>query len=122
MKVLVVDDNADAADSVAMMLRLEGHQVEVAYDGLDALRLAEQQRPDVAILDIGLPGIDGHEVARRMRRSPGLHHATLIALTGYGQAQDREAAKAAGFDHHFTKPVRNSELVGLLASLATAPH
>ncbi len=116
LRVLVVDDNTDAADSVAMMLRLEGHQVEVAYDGLAALAVAQRQRPEVAVLDIGLPGIDGYELARRLRGLSGLDHVRLIALTGYGQEQDIEAARAAGFEHHLAKPAPTDVLARLVAA------
>lgn len=114
-RILVVDDNADAADTVAMMLRLEGHQVQVAYDGTSAIDLAEQFSPDVAILDLGLPGLDGFELARRLRGLQALRRVKLIALTGYGQERDMTAAKEAGFDHHLTKPAKAEDLSRLLA-------
>ncbi len=113
-RVLVVDDNADAADTVAMMLRLDGHQVEVAYDGLSGLAAAEELQPEVAILDLGLPGLNGFELASRLRGMQGLQRLELIALTGYGQQRDMAAAKDAGFDHHLTKPASADELSRLL--------
>ena len=104
-RVMVVDDNHDAADTLAELLRLFGHTVAVAREPLAALELAEQFDPDVAILDIGLPGIDGYELAERLRRQAGGNGRRLIALTGYGQAGDRSRSRAAGFDLHLVKPV-----------------
>ncbi len=115
-RVLVVDDNADAAQSIAMLLRMNGHEVEVACDGEQALELAARQVPDVAFLDIGLPGMDGYEVARRLQEMPGLQGVRLIAVTGYGQAKDKEAARAAGFHLHVTKPIEPGELVKLVTA------
>lgn len=113
-KVLVVDDNADAAESLAMVLQLNGHDVKVAYDGPSALELAAGFAPDVAFLDIGLPGMDGYEVARRLRALAGQGVLRLVAVTGYGQDKDKEAAAAAGFDLHVTKPVEPADLAKLL--------
>jgi CheY-like chemotaxis protein len=120
--VLIVDDNADAALSLADILRAFGHQVEVAHEPRRALALAERGWPDIFILDIGLPDIDGYALARRLRamaeEQPELRAATYLALTGYGQAHDKVLSKAAGFDRHFVKPV---DLEALLAALAEAP-
>lgn len=110
LRILVVDDLKDTADSLAMLLRLRGNDVRAAYDGLDALQIAAEFKPEVVVLDIGLPGIDGYETARRMRRQPWGDSAIFIAVTGWGQEQDRLDAAAAGFDHHFVKPVRPAEL------------
>jgi CheY-like chemotaxis protein len=110
LRILVVDDLRDTADSLAMLLRLRGNDVRAAYDGLEALQISSEFRPEVVVLDIGLPGIDGYETARRMRRQPWAENAILIAVTGWGQEQDRLDAAAAGFDHHFVKPVRPAEL------------
>jgi CheY-like chemotaxis protein len=110
LRILVVDDLRDTADSLAMLLRLRGNEVRAAYDGLEALKIADDFHPEVVVLDIGLPGIDGYETARRMRRQPWAESAILIAVTGWGQEQDRLDAAAAGFDHHFVKPVRPAEL------------
>jgi CheY-like chemotaxis protein len=110
LRILVVDDLRDTADSLAMLLRLRGNDVRSAYDGLEAIRIANDFRPEVVVLDIGLPGIDGYETARRMRSQPWADSAILIAVTGWGQEQDRLDAAAAGFDHHFVKPVRPAEL------------
>jgi CheY-like chemotaxis protein len=115
-RVLVVDDGHDAAETLAMLLRMHGHEVRVAYDGPQALRYAEATPPQVVLLDIGLPGMSGYEVAQRLRALPGLEGLRLIALTGYGQQQDQQAAAGAGFDHHLIKPVDPDELLALLAA------
>lgn len=114
-RVLVVDDNVDAAESLGMILRLAGHEVTLAHHGPEALAVAEQTQPDVVILDVGLPGMNGHEVARRLRERPGSRSALLIAVTGYGQEEDRARSLAAGFDEHLVKPVNPQELQKLLA-------
>lgn len=112
--VMVVDDNADASESLAMLLRMSGHEVEVAANGESALALAGTFRPQVVLLDLGLPGMDGFEVARRLRARPELAATRLIAITGYGQARDRQATAAAGFERHLTKPVDVDSLLALL--------
>jgi PAS domain S-box-containing protein len=104
-RVLVVDDNRDAAESLAMLLRATGHEVRTAHAGPAALEAARAHRPEVVLLDIGLPGLDGYEVARRLRAEPGFKGALLVALTGYGQDEDRRRSQAAGFDLHLVKPV-----------------
>ena len=104
-RVLIVDDNVDAANSIAKILGLFGHTVRCAYDGQSALQLAAEFAPEAIVLDIGLPGMDGYEVARRLRAMDRFRNATLIALTGYGQQDDRERSQQAGFDQHLTKPV-----------------
>jgi CheY-like chemotaxis protein len=103
--VLIVDDNVDAAESLAMMLTAMGHQVRVAHEGRAALDSVRSARPDVVLLDIGMPGMDGLEVARRIRREPGLRDVRLAALTGFGQKHDIERSRQAGFDEHLVKPV-----------------
>ena len=103
-RVLVVDDSADAADSLALLLELEGHEVATAYSASAALEAAERLQPDVAFIDIGLPQMDGYEVARRLRASDCCRGTRLVALTGYGQPDDRDEARRAGFDHHLVKP------------------
>lgn len=115
-KVLVVDDNADAVDMLALLLKTLGHDVCVAYNSFDALVLAEQTSPAVLFVDIGLPDIDGYELAGRLRAMPATAHSLLIAVTGYGQSQDKERALQAGFDHHLVKPVQLSQVVELLAN------
>jgi CheY-like chemotaxis protein len=112
--VLIADDNRDAAESLAVLLRMDGHEVTIAYDGPQALAMLTQARPDVALLDIGMPGLNGYEVARRVRHGPSGRGVTLIAVTGWGQDRDKAQARAAGFDHHFTKPVDPARLSDLL--------
>jgi PAS domain S-box-containing protein len=118
-RIVVVDDNRDAADSMAALLELRGHDVHVAYDGPRGLALALAQRPHFAFVDIGLPGIDGHEVARRLRHENGAE-TVLVALTGYGRDEDRVVSKDAGFDHHLVKPVPSEALERLLDGEARA--
>ncbi len=117
-RVLVVDDNWDAAESLALLLEVAGHQVRTCPDGRSALEAAEQFRPEAVLLDIGLPGMDGYEVARRMRQLPATRGALLVALTGYGQEDDQRRAHEAGFNHHLIKPADLEALAGLLASSA----
>src|SRR5207249_1563474 len=116
-RILVVDDTVDAAESLAKLLELTGHDVRTARDGPAALEAARIYRPEVVLLDIGLPGMDGYEVARRLRKQPATEHVRLVALTGYGQAEDRRRSREAGFDHHLVKPVDPAALEGLLTSL-----
>jgi signal transduction histidine kinase/ActR/RegA family two-component response regulator len=119
--VLVVEDNPDTAESLMMLLELLGHRVRVAPDGIAALELARANAPDVMLVDIGLPGIDGYEVARRVRRDPALKDIVLVALTGYGRDEDKQTAARAGFDHHLVKPVDPEALHGLVAQLGKEP-
>jgi CheY-like chemotaxis protein len=114
--VLVVDDNVDAAESLALLLEREGHVVDVAFDGRSALQRYLERHHDAVILDIGLPFLDGHECARAMRQSQGDRALLIIALTGWGHAEDRRRSEAAGFDHHLVKPVLPSELQALLVA------
>jgi len=114
-RVLVVDDNHDSADSLGLLLELGGHVVDYAYDGQSALRRAADLMPEVVLLDIGLPGMDGYAVARQLRRDTRAAAVTLIAVTGYGQEEDKARARDAGFDHHLTKPVDPVALEALLA-------
>jgi CheY-like chemotaxis protein len=116
-QVLVIDDNRDTADSLVMLLRLWGYKAWVAYDGPSALSLAEAHRPDVVLLDLGLPKMNGYEVARRLRDEVGLAKATFVAVTGYGQEPARELTKKAGFCQHLVKPVDPTLLKGLLDNL-----
>ena len=115
--ILIVEDNEDARDALRMLLELDGHVVEAAAEGTQALELARAKDPDVALVDIGLPGIDGYEVARRIRAERG-HEPILVAITGYGRADDRRRALEAGFDAHLTKPVSPEHLADVLATLA----
>ena len=120
LRIMVVDDNIDAAESLAQLLTLEGHGVLVAHDGPSALSQAQREHVDVFILDIGLPGMDGIELARRLRAMPAGASAMLIALTGYGQATDHQKSTNAGFDHHLVKPADLDALRVLLATLDRA--
>jgi PAS domain S-box-containing protein len=115
-RVLVVDDNVDAADSLRLVLDLQGHVTAVAYDPASALAAVEPFAPDCVLLDIGLPGIDGYETARRIRALPGGHKLRLIAVTGWGQDEDKERARSSGFDAHLTKPVQAAAVSALLAA------
>lgn len=116
-RVLVVDDNRDGAQSLALMLDLEGHEVRTASDGLQALEIAEEFHPNVVLLDIGMPGIDGYETARRLRRRPWAQSALLCAQTGWGQEDDKRRARSAGFDRHLVKPIDPEELNRILAEV-----
>jgi CheY-like chemotaxis protein len=121
-RVLVVDDNVDAAESTAAFLRLEGHEVKTVADGPQALASLKVFDPHVIVLDIGLPGLDGFEVARRLRARGDTSHALLIAVTGYGQREDRVRASEAGFDYYFVKPTDPREIHGAIErGRSTAP-
>ncbi|MEF3073433.1 transporter substrate-binding domain-containing protein [Methylobacter sp. Wu1] len=120
LRVLVVDDNRDAAQSLSVLLTSEGHEVLLAYDGYTALEIAQAERPQVALLDIGLPGMDGYAVARALRQDPALKRMHLIALSGYGREVDRETARTAGFNSYLTKPVDFDELLCALARQPSA--
>lgn len=113
-RVLIVDDNVDSAASVAAFLRLAGHDVRMAHDGHAALQAARSMRPEFIFLDLGLPGLDGYEVARRVRAEPGLEAARIIALSGYGQDADRQKSLEAGIDQHLVKPADLAFLESLL--------
>jgi PAS domain S-box-containing protein len=115
LRVLVVDDNRDAAESLALLLRGEGHDVQVAHDGRTALEVARNHRPDVAFLDIGMPGMDGYELSRQLRAQPALEKLLLVAVTGWGQEEDRRRSRQAGFDRHLVKPVEPASLQRLLS-------
>jgi PAS domain S-box-containing protein len=116
-RILVVDDNKDSADSLAMLLQLTGHEVFVAHDGHSALVAVELRRPDVVLLDIGLPSLNGHDVCRWIRQQPWGKTTVIIALTGWGQEEDRRRSQEAGFDGHLVKPVDHGHLLALLESL-----
>jgi CheY-like chemotaxis protein len=115
LRVLVVDDNADAADSLCTLLRLWGYEAHVAYNGTTGLEVASAVLPDCMFLDIGLPGIDGYDLARRLRAHPALNRAKLVALSAYS---DRERSRAAGFDQHLVKPADPREVEALLKMMA----
>jgi CheY-like chemotaxis protein len=116
-RVMVVDDNRDAADSLGMLLRLRGMQVQVANDGSSALKSFSTFRPTVVLLDLGMPGMDGYEVAEQIRRLPDSGNVALIALTGWGHAEFRQRSRDNGFAHHLVKPVELEALLSLLGSL-----
>ena len=115
-RILVVDDNRDSADSLAMLLRLGGNETHVAHDGSDALDAAGRLQPDLILLDLGLPRVNGYDVCQRIRREPWGRDVTIIALTGWGQQEDRRRSSEAGFDDHLVKPVDHDELMRLLAA------
>jgi CheY-like chemotaxis protein len=119
LRVLVVDDNVDAAQSFGLLLEASGHDVRLAYDGDEALVAADEHRPEVIFLDIGLPKRDGYEVARRLRSQAAHRDVLLAAMTGYGQSSDRERSQAAGFDHHLVKPADFACVEPILASVAS---
>ena len=118
-RILVVDDNADAVEMMSTLLELRGHEVRVAYDGASALDLAREFRPQVGLFDIGLPVMNGYDLARAVRRDPELAEMYLVAVTGWGQEEDRDAARTAGFDAHLTKPAA-PETIDRLIARATA--
>jgi CheY-like chemotaxis protein len=114
-RVLVVDDNVDAAESIAMILRVSGYDVRCVYDGRSVLQAAKNYRPDVIVLDIGLPGLSGYDVARQLREETDFRRTPLVAVTGYGQDEDRLRSQEAGFDYHLTKPVDPEALQAFVA-------
>ena len=119
-RILIVDDNNDAADSLADLLRDVGHEVEVAYSPVAALKIVEAFRPEVAVLDIGLPVMDGYELAARLRSNPVTANCLLIALTGYGQSHDRIRSEEGGFQYHLVKPVDIAQLFRIVAGEGAA--
>jgi CheY-like chemotaxis protein len=119
--VLVADDNVDAATSLALLLQIEGHEVAVVYDGAEAVDQVPHFRPDLVILDIGMPKMDGLEAARRIRATSEGKNLVLVAVTGWGQPADRERTRAAGFDAHLVKPVEGGALQALLDRLVRSP-
>ena len=116
-RILIVDDNQDGADSLAMLLEEVGQETHQAHDGMEAIAAAEHLRPDAVLLDIGLPKLNGYEVCRRIRRQPWGQRVTMVAVTGWGQEEDRQRSQEAGFDSHLVKPVDCDVLMRLLASL-----
>ena len=114
MKILVVDDNVDSAESLALLLAMGGHETHVAHDGPGAMDAAAQFLPDVMLLDIGLPQMDGLEVCRRVRQEPWGRHMGMVALTGFGQDHDRVESESAGFDRHMVKPIDYDALLRTL--------
>jgi CheY-like chemotaxis protein len=114
LRMLVVDDNGDSAESLAMLLSLAGHETHVAHSGPEALVRAEALKPDAVLLDLGLPGLSGYEVCRRLRAAAWAREIPIVAITGWGQAEDRQRSKDAGFDGHLVKPVVLSDLTAML--------
>ena len=120
-RVLLVDDHNDSRRMLGMMLTISGHEVLESGNGIEAIRVASSELPDVAVVDIALPGIDGYEVARRLRADPGTRSMGLIALSGYGQEEDRRCAFEAGFDVHLVKPVEAARLSESIARFGGGP-
>jgi signal transduction histidine kinase/ActR/RegA family two-component response regulator len=117
-KILIVDDNVDSAQTIGWMLELSGYTPRLAHDGLTTLEIAREYRPDTILLDIGLPGMNGYDVCRELRKDPAFKDTIIIAQTGWGQKRDRDMAKAAGFDHHLVKPISLDEITRLLSETA----
>jgi CheY-like chemotaxis protein len=115
-RILVVDDNQDSADSLTILLCLAGHDVVTVYDGQAGLDAAQSFRPEIVLLDIGLPGLDGYEVARRLRQQGDTYQALIIAITGYGKEQDRHLSQQSGFNAHLVKPIDLDELQEIVAT------
>jgi CheY-like chemotaxis protein len=120
MKVLVVDDNPDAATSLSMLVELLGYEVRTAYDGAEALQLAGEFYPDVVLLDLGMPRMDGYEACRRLRAQPWGARMAVVAVSGWGREDDRQRTRLAGFDQHLVKPVAPDVIATTLSSLASA--
>ncbi len=116
-RILVVDDNTDAAESLSLLLQMNAHEIRTATNGRDALALVSDFKPDIAFLDIGMPGMTGYELATRLRAMPALAHTTLVAVTGWGSEEDQARSREAGFDHHFTKPIAAQSVSRLLGQL-----
>ena len=117
-----MDDNADAADALAFMLRAAGHEVNTANDGVEALNISPSFKPDIVLLDLGMPNLNGYATAHRIREEPWGQDVVLVALTGWGQPEDRDRTSRAGFNAHLVKPVGVEELFGTLAQLKSAAH
>jgi CheY-like chemotaxis protein len=116
-RILVVDDNVDSAQSLAMMLEIGGHTTHLAYDGLEAIEVAGKVQPEIVLMDIGMPRLNGYDACRRIRSEPWGRAIVMVALTGWGQTDDRLRSEEAGFDHHLVKPVEPAALEALLESL-----
>ncbi len=119
-RILVVDDNRDSASTLAILLRLMGNVTQTANDGLEAVEVASEFRPDVVLLDLGLPKLDGYEACRRIRQQPGGSDMVIVAVTGWDQDEDRVRTSEAGFDHHLVKPVDQATLAEILASVPSS--
>jgi len=119
-RILVVDDNVDAASTLSVMLEMMGNEVRTCHDGKAGLEAAEQMRPDLMLLDIGMPKLNGYEVAQSIRARPWAKSVTLVALTGWGQEDDRRKSEEAGFDYHMVKPVEPATLEQLIAAIPSS--
>jgi CheY-like chemotaxis protein len=122
LRILVVDDHRDSAASLGMLLRMMGHTVHIAFDGPQAIDLAETHRPDAVLLDIGLPKLNGYDTATSMRTHAWGKRMALIAVTGWGEPADKRRSREAGFDHHLVKPVDLDALIGLLTTVTPDPR
>ncbi len=116
-RILIADDHRDSAESLGILLRRLGHDVRISFDGLEAVAAAEEFRPAIVLLDIGMPRLDGYDAARRIREQQATPRPVLVALTGWGSAEDRRRAEAAGFDAHLVKPVELASLTRLIQDL-----
>lgn len=114
LRVLIIEDNLDAAEGLATLLELWRHQVQVVHDGVAALNVLETSEPEVILLDIGLPGLDGYQVAAELQKDGRLSRALVVAMTGYGQEEDRRRSQEVGIQHHFVKPIQPAQLKSLL--------
>jgi CheY-like chemotaxis protein len=122
LRVLVVDDNVDSAETIGFVLSRMGHQTRTVYDGAGAIEAADDFRPDVILLDIGLPGMNGHEVAREIRQTPWGGTTTIVAVSGWGEETDKQQSRAAGFDHHVVKPLDYEGVKRLLTTVESTHH
>lgn len=120
LTILVVDDNVDSATTMSLFLEICGYGTRVAHDGLEAVRAADEYRPDVIVMDIGMPGMSGHDAARAIRKQPWAAETLLIALSGWGQEADKQRSRDAGFNHHLVKPVDHAVLTGILNRASTS--
>jgi CheY-like chemotaxis protein len=121
-RILVVDDNRDSAESLAILLRLAGNELQIAHDGLEAVEKAALQSPDIIVLDIGLPKLNGYDACRAIRAQPGGKDITIIAASGWAREEDRRLSKEAGFDAHLIKPVNHAALMKLVTDAVARPH
>ena len=122
VRILIVEDNADVAEALAHFLDALGHRVRLAHDGPSGIEAAREEIPELMIIDIGLPEVDGYEVARQVRKLPGAEIAILLALTGSATEQDRKRSLDAGFDHHFVKPVDPAVIQAIVVELSLTPR
>jgi len=118
LRVLVVDDNVDSAKTLGMLVKASGHEIRIVHDGLAVLEAALDFQPHVVLLDIGLPGMNGFEVAKRIRLQPAIQNVVLVAMTGYGQESDRQLSHEAGFNHHLVKPANFGQVLQILATVS----